>query len=352
MAKGKMEKRRFGKTNLQLSLIGIGGIPFIHTGEEEVEKVINKGIELGINFIETAYGYKTSEEKIGKAIKGKRDKIILITKSHSPFSSHFEESLKRLGVEYVDVYQIHGLVPHLLPKLEKTGEIDFLLNMKEKGKIKFLGVTSHSPSALIEAMEKDYFTSIQAPINFVEYERYKKALEIAVKKDIGTLAMKPLGGGLFPARESLRFLKFTPISAIPVGMRNEKEVVENVEIISDGTPFSEKERFLLEEQLNKWGDKFCRKCEYCNVCPNGIPVSLLMLTEVVYIRDGIAALIEGNFSEKLKQVDKCKWCKECLKKCPYHLKIPEIIHSYQEKYLPIIENYIKEKKKENNNILQ
>ena len=335
-----METRRFGGTGLCLSLVGIGSIPFMRVGEDDVSRIILKGLDCGVNFIETARGYRTSEAKIGKAIKGKRDKFILITKGHAKMPdagvSPLDESLKALGVDYVDVYQVHGLRPGQLEKIRGAGYLDYLLKAKEQGRVRTLGVTSHQPEALEEAVEADIFTSIQAPINFVEYDRYRTVLAQALKKDIGILAMKPLGGGVFPARESLRFLKFTPVSAITVGVENEAEVAENVEAVSDERPLSEKEKNRLEKELKKWGDKFCRKCGYCTGCPEGIPTSDLMLTEILYNRDGAEAVIGWGYIEKLEMVEKCAECGECVKKCPYSLRIPRTIREYRDRYLPLL----------------
>ncbi len=333
-----MERRRFGKTELSLSLVGIGGIPFMHIGPGEVEKVILKGLDCGVNFIETARGYSSSEEKIGQALKGRRKDFFLITKGHPEKRfSQLDESLRALSTDYVDVYQLHGLKPGVLEKMESRGLLERLVREGEKGKFRFLGVTSHFPEVLFQAMRRDVFTSIQAPVNFVEYDRYRASLEAARSKDLGILAMKPLGGGLFPPRESLRFLKFTPVTAVPVGVRCCGEIEEDAAAVKDESVFGEKEKARLEEELEKWGDKFCRRCGYCRGCPRGIPVSSLMLTEVLYYRNGIDFMLEKGYDRMLKSSEDCDGCALCVEKCPYSLKIPETIRGLREKYLPLLE---------------
>ncbi len=336
-----MEKRRFGSTGLELSLVGIGGIPFMSISTEEVERVMLKGLDCGVNFVETARGYGSSEEKIGAALKGRRKDFFVITKGfigrRKPAVNPLDESLKALAVDYVDVYQLHGLREGVLPRAEETGILDDLVKEGKKGKFRFLGITAHHPEAVYEALEYDIFSSIQAPINFVEYDRYEDCLKEAVKRDFGVLAMKPLGGGIFPARESLRFLKFTPVSAIPAGIRTPEEIEEDVLAVSGDEPLSAGEKEGLRAELSFWGDKFCRKCGYCRGCPEGIPVSSLMLAEISYYRNGVEEMMRMKYEESLRLSEKCTECGECVKKCPYGLKIPQTIREYREKFLPVLE---------------
>ena len=337
-----MEKRRFGSTELRLSLIGMGGIPFKRISGQEVERVILKGLDCGVNFIETARGYGSSEEKIGAALKGRRDDVLIITKGHmrrrDSAVNPLDESLKALAVDYVDVYQLHGLRTGLLSKAEEAGLLEDLVKEGKKGKFRFLGITTHHPEAIYEALEYDIFSSIQAPINFVEFDRYEAAMKEAAKKDFGILAMKPLGGGVFPAKESLRFLKFTPVSAIPVGVQTPGEIEEDVLAVAGDEPLSAGEKERLDRELAFWGDRFCRKCGYCRGCPEGIPTSTLMLAEIIYYRNGIEEMLRMKYPEILKLSEKCTECGECVKKCPYGLKIPRTIREYREKFLPILEN--------------
>lgn len=333
-----MEKRRFGRTGLRLGLVGIGGIPFMNMPVKDVEKVVAKALELGVNFIETARGYGSSEEKIGSAIKGRRNDLTVITKGHPERKlSQLDESLKALSLDYVDVYQLHGVRPGGLKKMEEEGVLDILMKEQAAGKFKFLGLTAHHPEAVYEVLEYDIFTSVQLPVNFVEYERYEHCMNEALKKDLGVLAMKPLGGGVFPAAESLRFLKFTRVSAIPVGVSSPEEIEEDVLAVSGEEPLSAEEKRRLVKELEFWGDRFCRKCGYCRGCPEGIPAGALMLAEIIYYRNGVEEMKRMKYLEKLKLSEKCTSCGECVKKCPYNLNIPDVIAGYREKFLPILE---------------
>jgi aryl-alcohol dehydrogenase-like predicted oxidoreductase len=108
-----MEKIKLGQTNMMVTRLGFGGIPIQRLSENDAVAVVNRCLELGINFIDTANGYSTSEERIGKAIKGQREKVILATKSGSrnpeELKKHLQLSLTRLGVDYIDLYQFHGV---------------------------------------------------------------------------------------------------------------------------------------------------------------------------------------------------------------------------------------------------
>lgn len=333
-----VERRRFGKTEMKLSLLGIGGIPIMNIPAGDVESIISRGIGLGVNFVETARGYGESEEKIGAALKGRRKDVFIITKGHAGQDlANLEKSLRALSVDFVDVYQLHGVVPGTLKIMEGKGILDKLLKAREDGKFKHLGLTVHHPESVYEAFEYDIFSSLQAPINFVEYDRYERCMTAALGRDYGILAMKPLGGGVFPARESLRFLKFTPVSAIPVGVSTPGELEEDAEAVSSDEPLTAGEKKRLEAELAYWGDRFCRKCDYCRGCPERIPTNQLMLTEIIYRRNGVEQLLAAGYAKMLKLSEKCTNCGECVEKCPYGLKIPETIRRYREEYLPVLE---------------
>jgi uncharacterized protein len=138
-----METFTLGRTNMRVTRIGFGGIPIQRLSEDAAVALIKRCLNLGINFFDTANGYSTSEERIGKAIKGQRDRVFLATKSLSrnpeELQKHLQLSLTRLGVDYLDLYQFHGVsdFKSLDKVLEPGGVFSFVQEAQAKGSFQF-----------------------------------------------------------------------------------------------------------------------------------------------------------------------------------------------------------------------
>ena len=162
-----MEKVGFGKTGLMVSKIGFGGIPIMRVSKPEAVSIVREAINLGINFIDTANGYADSEEKIGEAIKGiKREEIIIATKSSAPgkkaFAEHVDLSLKRLGVDYIDIYQLHNVSSETQKNavFGPDGAMEALEEAVKAGKVRFPGFTSHPLSMGLEILKTREFATV------------------------------------------------------------------------------------------------------------------------------------------------------------------------------------------------
>ena len=191
--------RNLGNTDMKIKRVGFGGIPIQRITQEDTNKVIDELINQGVNFIDTARGYTVSEEYIGKSIEGRREKFYIATKSMSrnyeDMKRDIDISLKNLKTDYIDLYQIHNL------KIEEYASIfdddkayKALLEAKEEGKIKYIGITSHSLETIEKAVEDGKFATIQFPYNIVE-DQADDVFRKAHEKGIGTITMKPLAGG-------------------------------------------------------------------------------------------------------------------------------------------------------------
>jgi len=197
-----MEKIRLGKTDLMVTLLGFGGIPIRRMSNEDAAIAVVRGcLDLGINFIDTANDYFTSEERIGKAIAGRREGLILATKTKSRaregVESHLKLSLKRLQTEFIDLYQFHGVdsFRDLDSILAPDGPLAALQEAKEMGLIKHIGISSHSLDIAIEAVKTDLFETVMYPLNITATEAVDELLPLAREHDVGYIVMKPLAGG-------------------------------------------------------------------------------------------------------------------------------------------------------------
>ncbi|MFC1957280.1 aldo/keto reductase [Chloroflexota bacterium] len=234
-----METLRLGKTGMMVSRLGFGGIPIQRVSEDEAVAVVRRCLELGINYIDTANAYTTSEERIGKAISGRRQDVFLATKSgaqtHKSLESHLKLSLEHFGVEYIDLYQFHGIDD--LKTLDiildpDNGLIGIVEEAKKAGVVKHIGITSHSMQIAKEAVKSDRFETIMFPLNFIASEAAGELLPLAREHDVGFIAMKPLAGGKIdniPLAFKYLF-QFPDIIPIP-GIEKIEEIEEIVQIL-------------------------------------------------------------------------------------------------------------------------
>ncbi|MFH1511465.1 MAG: aldo/keto reductase, partial [Candidatus Woesearchaeota archaeon] len=294
-----MEKRTLGRTNLKVSIVGFGGIPIQRVPGEEATKVIHACLEEGINFFDTARAYSDSEEKIGLALKNVKNKPYLATKApgstKEELNQHLETSLKNLGVEKIDLYQMHNVATEerLKTILGKDGALQGLIEARESGKVDFIGVTGHKPEILIQAIRTGKFDTVQFPLNAIEHKRYLKILEEANKHNVGTIIMKPFAGGALQNIGTLKFIMQYDIDVIIPGMDTVEQVRKNVEAAR--TKITEKEAAELKKETDKLGKDFCRMCEYCMPCPKGINIPLTMNMDAYYHRYGLTEWAKNRY---------------------------------------------------------
>ncbi|HSG28567.1 MAG TPA: aldo/keto reductase, partial [Candidatus Krumholzibacterium sp.] len=279
-----MEKRILGRTDMNVSVVGFGGIPIQGLSFEESEKVILHAADSGINFFDSARGYTDSEEKIGRALRSRRHDIYLSTKAMSrdaaSMRGELETSLKRLGTEMIDLYQMHavGSTGQLERILGPGGAYEVLARAKEEGKVRWIGVTGHSKPVLLEAVASGRFDTVQFPFNPIEREWETELMPVAKAAGMGTIGMKPIAGGAIrhPAL-SIRYTLTRGMDVSIPGMDSIGQVDENSAAGMSLEPLSDEEISLLEEERDFWGEKFCRRCGYCLPCPAGLNIPFLLL---------------------------------------------------------------------------
>ena len=261
-----MQYKTLGRTGLKVSRLGFGGIPIQRISQEEVNSIFAVCKELGINFIDTARGYTDSEEKIGKAIAGKRDQFYLASKSPSRdargFRADLETCLSLLKTDYVDLYQLHMVsTMEVWNQVQGPGgAIEALLKAQQEGLIRYIGVTSHSNEVMQHMIGTNAFDTAQFPLNVVE-NQFMDCLNSATSLDMGTIAMKPLAGGSFMKPSlALRYLFDKDITTAIVGMDSVAQVQENHAALLKGS-LSAAELTELEIEAETLGNDFCRRCE-------------------------------------------------------------------------------------------
>jgi len=330
-----MEKVRLGRTEMMVTGLGFGGIPIQRVPEEEAIAVVNKCLDLGINFLDTANGYTTSEERIGRAIKGKREEIILATKSlartREDIEKHLKLSLERLGTDYIDLYQLHNVsdAETLETVLDPNGPRGVIEDAKKAGVVKHIGITSHQVDVAKDIIKTDLFETIMFPFNFMVYEGNDELLSLARQHDVGFIAMKPLAGGMIAnATIAIKYLLQFPDTVLIPGIERVPEIEEIARVFEGPKEMTVGEKREMERIKEELGTRFCRKCDYCQPCTAGISISDVMAFPNLAKRLPPVRLYSGKFAESFEKAADCTDCGECEERCPYNLPIRDMMKEH------------------------
>ena len=326
-----MEYTNLGNTGLKVSRLGFGGIPIQRITQEEATALIRKLPEYGINYIDTARGYTVSEEYLGIAMEGIRDKFVLATKSMSrtreAMEKDIETSLKNLRTDHIDLYQVHNAPPAQMNIVTgKGGALEALLEAKAAGKIGHIGITAHEIGTFEMGLEMDWVETIMFPYNFVELQAADLIRKCA-EKGKGFICMKPLAGGAIEnAPLAMRFIASNKDITVNIpGMANEDELKQNVAAACDPAPLSEDDLKEVQNIRDTLGNQFCRRCNYCQPCTMGINISFCFTINGYLTRYGLKDWAIGRYKGMAVEPNACIECGMCESRCPYHLPIIEML---------------------------
>lgn len=333
-----MEYNVLGKTGLKIAPLGFGGIPIQKCRAEDIRPLIDKMIEEGINFIDTARGYTVSEEYLGAALEGIRDNFVIATKSMArtkdAMSADIDISLKNLRTDYIDLYQVHNPTSDQLEQMiSDGGALEALIEAKNNGKIGHIGITLHSVELFERTLEFDWVETIMFPYNIVETQGLD-LIDACKEKNIGFIAMKPLAGGAIDnASLALRFIASnSAVSVIIPGMASQKEITENLKAVTDTTPLTSEELNEIDEIRSNLGTHFCRRCNYCAPCSAGISISAVFLMEGYLTRYGLSDWAKARYTAMEKTASDCIDCGMCESRCPYNLPIRQMLKDTAKKF--------------------
>ena len=326
-----MEYRILGKTGLKISRLGFGGIPIQRIDAEGTRALVAELAAAGVNFIDTARGYTVSEEYLGFALEGVRDRFVLATKSMARtaegMAKDIDVSLANLRTDYIDLYQIHNPSERDLEQVTAPGgALDALLEAKKNGKIGHIGITLHSVDLFRRAIELPWVETIMFPYNIVETQG-EELISVCAERDIGFICMKPLAGGAIDDAEvAMRFIVSNPdVSVIIPGMATVEEIASNVAAVSNTSPLSSDEQKRIDAIRDDLGTNFCRRCNYCAPCTAGINISAVLLFEGYYSRYGLKDWASERYAGLAKVASDCIDCGVCETRCPYNLPIREML---------------------------
>ena len=333
-----MEYRTLGKTGRTISRMGFGGIPIQRIDAEGTKALMHKLVEAGVNYIDTARGYTVSEQYLGCALEGIRDKFVLATKSmartREAMAADVETSLTNLKTDYIDLYQVHNPT---LDQLEAVcapgGALEALNEAKAAGKIGHIGVTAHSVEVFRRALELDWVETIMFPYNIVETQGEDLIAE-CTRKNVGFIDMKPLAGGAIEdATLALRFICANPnVSVVIPGMAEISELEQNLAAVNNTAPLSDAEIQKMETMRRELGTQFCRRCNYCAPCTVGINIPGVFLFQGYLERYGLQDWAKDRYGALSVKASACIGCGDCEGRCPYNLPIREMMKKAAEAF--------------------
>jgi predicted aldo/keto reductase-like oxidoreductase len=353
-----MEYRTLGSTGLRTSILGTGGFHYLEISAAETEAILNRYLDAGGNYLETAaqYGNGESERKVGPTVARRRDEFVLVTKCHprdrETAAQTIDQSLRHLQTDHVDILFMH----HVQGQLEldailaEDGALRAAEAARQAGKVRFIGMSNHGhPELMIQALERYPFDVIMTGTNY--YDRFNfprleaQLLPMAVERGVGIVGMKGVGDGYLwrSAEIALRYAWSLPIGTLALGFNTVEMLEQDLAWAEEFTPLTGEEREKLYADAPELGNYVCRLCDKCLPCPEKIDIPRLFELEGIYDRqmwDGVIrdpadfALrnrlrfwfdnqerARAAYAVTAVKADACTNCGDCELRCPYRLPI-------------------------------
>ena len=335
-----MNKITLGKTNLVIEKNGFGCLPIQRIREQDAVDLLHKAYDGGINFFDTARAYSDSEQKVGAAFSSMRDKIVLATKTGAQtaegFRKDLETSLRTLKTDYIDIYQFHN--PAVCPKPgDGSGLYEAMLEAKEKGMIRHIGITNHRLAVADEAIESGLYETLQFPFCYLASAQDIALVEKCKEKNMGFIAMKALSGGLITNSRAAYAFEAQYDNVLPIwGVQREKELDELISYIEHPPVMTDEIKALIEADRKELSGEFCRGCGYCMPCPAGIEINNCARMSLLLRRSPSELQLTKEVQEKMKKIENCLHCGHCKSKCPYGLDTPALLEKNYEDYKRVL----------------
>jgi predicted aldo/keto reductase-like oxidoreductase len=357
-----LQKRRLGRTGLQVSAVGFGGTWISELSMDKAVQVVQRAFEFGINYFDTAKLDGDSEEKLGAALKDVRDACVLATKTASRTRSEsladFKSSLSRLKTDRLDLIQLHGIDDEktLGKAMGSGGSLEMCKKARSEGLVDFIGITSHKPRVLIKAIETNEFDTILVPLNVVTRQALEELIPRAKELNVGVAIMKPLSAktsrlitclyepslsllsdepelhallGSDTAsmvKNALRFVLAQDVSVVVTGLKS----IAEVEVASQvGNSYMELTGDEEEPFRVQFGENYCRDCGLCLPCPQNIDIAAILRFHTLYTTYGLKKWAKKLYSGLEVDASNCTECGECEPKCPYNLPIVSLLKEAQ-----------------------
>ena len=342
-----MKMITLGTTGITVPQNAFGALPVQRVNMDTAVQILRRAYDGGMRFFDTARAYSDSEEKLGHAFEGMRDKIFIASKTMGRTPKDFKEqldtSLRLLKTDYLDIYQFHCVDQCYRPG-DGTDMYECMLEAKEQGKIRHIGVTSHKLDVAKECIESGLYETLQFPFSYISTEKELELVRMCKEHNMGFIAMKGMAGGLIQDGITAAAWMDTQEGVVPIwGVQRESELDQFLRCIREGAELTKERLETIEKDREELCGEFCRGCGYCMPCPAGIEINQCARMSLMLRRAPAAAWLTESWQQKMHQIENCLHCGHCMSKCPYGLNTPELLQANYEDYWKVLEESKKEK---------
>jgi len=337
-----MKDVTLGKTGIVVPRNGFGALPIQRISRDDAADLLKKAYQNGIRFYDTARFYTDSERKIGFALHDVRDQICIASKTMTTkvneFWDQLHTSLSELQTDYLDIYQFHN--PGFCPKPgDGTGLYEAMLEARDKGMIRHIGITNHRLPVAMEAVESGLYETLQFPFSYLATEQEVALVDLCRSKDMGFIAMKALSGGLLTnSAAAFAFLaQFDHV--LPIwGIQRESELDEFLSYAVTPPVMNAELTAAIERDRKELGSAFCRGCGYCLPCPVGIEIPTAARMSLMIRRAPASVYLSDEWKANMKKIEDCTHCRHCADHCPYGLDTPGLLENNWKDYQKFLDN--------------
>ena len=336
-----MAKVTLGRTGITVEKNAFGALPIQRIGMQEAVSLLRRAYDRGMTFFDTARFYTDSEEKLGAAFEGMREKVCIATKTGAVTGEEFwkdlHTSLGNLRTDYVDLYQFHN--PAFYPKPgDGSGLYEAMLEARDKGMVRHIGITNHRLNIAQEAVESGLYETLQFPFCYLATEKDIALVEKCQRAGMGFIAMKALSGGLITNAAAAYAFLAQYDNVLPIwGVQRREELDEFLSYIENPPEMTEELAAVIKKDREELLGDFCRGCGYCMPCPVGIEINNCARMSLLIRRSPSAAQLTPQAREKMKKIEECLHCGSCKSKCPYGLDTPALLEKNYRDYCEILE---------------
>ena len=335
-----MKTVRLGKTGITVPQNAFGCLPIQRDSKEVAVKLLREAYEGGMRFFDTARAYTDSEEKVGEAFDGMRDKIFIATKTHAKtpdgFWKDLETSLKLLRTDYIDIYQLH-MAPQCYRPGDGTGMYECLVKAKEQGLIRHIGITAHKLMVAQEIVESGLYETLQYPFSYLSSEKEIALVNACREAGMGFICMKALAGGLITRSDAAMAYMTQFDGLVPIwGIQRENELREWLSYMDETPSMTDEIADYIKKEQDELSGSFCRGCGYCLPCPQGIEINNCARMSLMLRRAPSKAWLSEEYQAKMAKIENCVNCRQCVKRCPYELDTPELLRRNLEDYKRVL----------------
>ncbi len=329
-----------GRTGIVSPKNAFGALPVQRVTDAEAVRLLQKAYHGGFTFFDSARAYSDSEHKLGLAFAGIRDRITIATKTGAQNAEQLRRdlarSLRELGTDYIDLYQFHN--PAFCPRPgDGTGLYEAMLEAREQGKIRHIGITNHRLHVAREAVESGLYETLQFPFCYLATQAELELVELCRANHVGFIAMKGLSGGLITRSDAaFAWMRQYP-NVLPIwGIQRENELDEFLSYMENPPELTDALRAVVERDRRELLGDFCRGCGYCMPCPAGIEINNCARMSQLIRRSPSAGWLTPESQAKMMRIEQCIGCGQCKAKCPYGLDTPELLRRNLADYRRIL----------------